>query len=135
MIRPFGKLILTVGAVAFLASPALAQGRGGFGMGGGAFFLMVPNVQKDMKLTWEQVGKVQNALSESREKHQDELQGLRDVPAEERMAKVAAVNKAMNDGIKKALSLSDEQSKRFDQISLQQRGLQAFLDPSVAGKL
>ena len=28
MIRPFGRLILTVGAVALLASPAWAQGRG-----------------------------------------------------------------------------------------------------------
>ena len=39
MMRPLGKLVLTLGALAVLASPAWAQargGRGGFGgMGGG----------------------------------------------------------------------------------------------------
>jgi len=138
MIRPFGRLILTVGAVALLASPALAQGqgRGGFGMmGGGAGFLRSPNVQKDMKLSEEQIGKVQDTLAASMEKHRDEFQALRDVPREERQAKTAALSKMINDEVKKGLSLSDEQSKRFEQIELQARGLQAYLDPTVAGKL
>jgi hypothetical protein len=140
MIRPFGRLILTVGALALLASPALAQqqkGRGGFGMGmgGGAAILRAPNVQKDLKLSEEQVGKVQDVLRESFEKHQGDLQGVRDLPAEERNAKMQAVGKAINDEVKKGLSLSDEQSKRFDQIVLQNRGLQAFADPAVAEKL
>ena len=40
MIRPLGKLVLTFGALALLASPAWAQGRG-FGMGGfGGGFLV-----------------------------------------------------------------------------------------------
>jgi len=56
------QVCLTLGALALLASPAWAQqGRGG-GMGGGAFFLMAPNVQKDLKLTDDQVGKVQDTL-------------------------------------------------------------------------
>src|SRR4051812_6725067 len=45
MMRSFGKLVLTLGSLALLASPAWAQGRGGFG-GGAAGFLMAPNVQK-----------------------------------------------------------------------------------------
>ena len=51
MMRPFsfGKLVLTLGTLALLASSAWAQGRGGFG-GGGAGFLMAPNVQKDLNL-------------------------------------------------------------------------------------
>ncbi len=61
MVRFFGKLVLTLGALALLASPAWAQGRGGFGRGGfgggAAAFLMAPNVQKDLKLTEAQVGK------------------------------------------------------------------------------
>jgi len=133
MLRPFGRLILTVGALAILASPAWAQGRGGFG--GGAFFLMSENVQKDMKLSADQVGKVQDVLSEVREKHQDEFAELRDAAPEERQAKMATLTRTINDEVKKGLSLSAEQSKRFDQISLQSRGIQAFSDPSVGAKL
>jgi len=140
MMHRFGKLVVTVGAVALLASPAWAQqqkgqGRGGFGFGGGAAFLMAPNVQKDLKLSEAQVAKVQDTLRDIREKHQDDLAGLRDASPEERQAKMQAYSKAVSDEAKKALSLSDEQSKRFDQISLQNRGLQAFLDPTIAEKL
>ncbi|MDR3634430.1 MAG: hypothetical protein P4L84_11545 [Isosphaeraceae bacterium] len=140
MIRPFGKFVLALGALALLASPAWAQaqkGRGGFGggFGGGPGFLMAPNVQKDLKLSDEQVGKVQETLREVREKHADDFQGLRDLSQKEREQKVASISKEVNDEVKKALSFSAEQSKRFDQISLQTRGLQAFVDPTVAEKL
>jgi Spy/CpxP family protein refolding chaperone len=137
MVRPLRKLVLTLGALALAAAPALAQqpkGRGGFGMmgmGGGPFFLMAENVQKDMKLSDEQVGKVQDTLRQIREKHADELQGLRDLDPQERPQKAASVTREMNDEVKKDLHLSAEQSKRFDQISLQTRGLMAFADPRV----
>ena len=64
MMNFFGKLVLTLGALAMLASPAWAQGRGGFG-GGAAGFLMAPNVQKDLKLTDTQVKKVQETFARS----------------------------------------------------------------------
>jgi len=135
MMRPFGKMVLTLGALALMASPAWAQGRGGFGMGGGAGILMAPNVQKDLKLSDDQVAKVQDTVREVAEKHRDDFGALRDASPEERVAKMATLNKTVGDEIKKALSFSDEQSKRYDQISLQARGLQAFADPAVAGKL
>src|SRR3954467_7441867 len=113
MIRPLGKLVLTMGALAILASPAMAQARKGagfgMGMGGGAQVLMAPVVQKDLKLSEEQVGKVQDVLRETREKHADDYQGLRDLEPAERNAKMAAIGKTVNDEVKKALSLSDEQ--------------------------
>jgi len=137
MTRPFGKLVLTLGALALLASPAWAQGRGRFGggFGGGAGFLMAPNVQKDMKLSEAQVGKVQDVLRETGEKHRDEFAALQDASQEERQTKMQAISKAISEEVKKALSLSEAQSKRYDQIALQQRGLQAFLDSSIATKL
>jgi hypothetical protein len=136
MMRPIGKFVLTLGALALLAAPAWAQqGRGGFMMGGGAGFLMAPNVQKDLKLSDTQVEKIQPTLRELREKHQDAFAALRDASPEERPAKVRALSKTFADDVKKALSLSDEQSKRFDQISLQMHGLQSFHDPVVAEKL
>jgi len=141
MMRLFGKFVLTFGALALLASPVLAQGqnkgqgRGGFGGGVGFFFLMAENVQKDMKLSSSQVDKIQETLRDVREKHQDDYAGLRDASPEERQAKMAAIRKTSAAEVKKGLDLSADQSKRFDQISLQQSGLQAFTDPDVAAKL
>src|SRR5262249_60976108 len=90
---------------------------------------------KDLKLSEEQIGKVRDTLQASREKHMDDFQGLRDASPEERVTKMASIRKAMNDEAKQGLSLSAEQSKRFDQIEIQSRGVQAFADPSVAEKL
>ena len=135
MMRTLGRSVLTIGALTLLASPALAQGRGGFGGGGGANFLRAPNVQKDMKLTEDQIGKVQDVLMSVREKHQDEMAALRDASPEERPAKMAELNKVMSEEIKKEMALTEEQTKRFDQISLQSRGLQAFMDPAIVSKL
>ncbi len=134
MMRFFGKFVLTLGALALLASPALAQGRGGFG-GGAAGFLMAPNVQKDLKLTDTQVKKVQETLREIRERHQDDYSALRDASPDVRWTKMATLNETVSDEVKNALSFSAEQSKRFDQIGLQAHGLQAFASPAVDEKL
>ncbi len=124
MMRFLDKLALTLGALALLASPAWAQGqgRGGFG-GGAAAFLMAPNVQKDLKLTDAQVRKVQESLREIRERHQGDYTALRDASPDVRSAKMATLNETVSDEVKKALSFSDEQSKRYDQISLQAHGV------------
>jgi hypothetical protein len=134
MMRFFAKLVLTLGTLALLASPVWAQGRGGFG-GGAAGFLMAPNVQKDLKLTDAQVRKVQETLREIRERHQVDYSALRDASADVRWEKMATLNETVSDEVKKALSFSDEQSKRFDQISLQAHGLQAFANRTVNEKL
>jgi hypothetical protein len=134
MICSFGKFVLTVSALACLVSPALAQGRGGFG-GGAAGFLMAPNVQRDLKLTDTQVRKVQETLREIRESHQDAYAALRDASSDVRWAKMAVLNETVNDQVKSALSFSPEQSRRFDQISLQAHGLLAFASRAVDEKL
>ena len=127
-------MVLTLGTLALLASPAWAQGRGGFG-GGGAGFLAAPNVQKDLKLNDAQVRKVQEILREIRERHQGDYSALRDASPDVRWAKMATLNETVSEEVKKALSFSAEQSKRFDQISLQAHGLQAFANPTVEQKL
>ena len=134
MMSFFGKLGLTLGALALLVSPALAQGRGGFG-GGAAGFLMAPNAQKDLKLTDAQVAKVQETLREIRQTHQADYSALRDASPDVRLAKMTTLNETVSDEVKKALSLSAEQSRRFDQISLQAHGLQAFANSTVEEKL
>ena len=134
MIRFFGKSVLTLSALALLASPALAQGRGAVG-GGAAGFLMAPNVQQDLKLTDTQVKKVEETLREIKERHQDEYAALRDASYDVRWAKMAVLNEMVCVEVKNALSLSAEQSPRFDQISLQAHGLLAFASRAVDEKL
>ena len=134
MMCSFGKLVLTLGALALLASPALAQGRGGSG-GGAAGFLMAPNVQKDLKLTDTQVKKIHETLREITERHQGEYSALRDASPDVRWTKVATLNETVSDEVKTALSFSTEQSKRFDQIGLQAHGLHAFASRCVDEKL
>ncbi len=134
MMRFFGNLVLTLSALALLVSPAWAQRRGGFG-GGAAWFLMAPNVQKDLKLTDAQVKKVQETLREIRERHQGDYSALRDASPDVRLAKMATLNESVSDEVKKALSFSAEQSKRYDQISLQAYGVQAFASSTVDDRL
>ena len=134
MIRFFGKSVLTLSALALLASPALAQGRGGSG-GGAAGFLMAPNVQRDLKLTDTQVKKIQETLREITERHQNEYSALHDASPDVRWTKVATLNETVSDEVKSTLSFSAEQSMRFDQICLQAHGLQAFATRCVDDKL
>jgi hypothetical protein len=134
MIRFFGKSVLTFGALALLASPAFAQGRGAVG-GGPAGFLMAPNVQQDLKLTDTQVKKVQETLREIKERHQEDYAALRDASHDVRWTKMAALNEMVCAEVKTALSLSDEQSRRFEQIGLQAHGLLAFGCRAVDEKL
>ena len=101
-------------------------GRGGRGMGGfrgaGGNTLMLlsqKSVQTELKLSDEQVKKVDEQL----EKQREAFASLRDLNREERQkASQAAV----------AEILKDDQLKRLKQISIQQRGGQALDDPEVA---
>ncbi|HEV3119062.1 MAG TPA: hypothetical protein VGY58_18555 [Gemmataceae bacterium] len=128
-----------LGLTALLASPAMAQrGRGGRGgMGGPAGLVNNKGVQKELKLTDEQVKKAEDALKTIREKHQEEFAGIRDLPQEERGEKFQALNKTVGEEQMKALSdiLSADQIKRLKQISLQTRGAQAFNDAEVQKEL
>lgn len=134
MIRFFGKSVLTFSALVLLASPALAQGRGSAG-GGAAGFLMAPNVQQDLKLTDTQVKKVQETLQEIKERHTEAYTALRDASHDVRWTKMAVLNEMVCVEVKNALSFSAEQSRRFDQISLQAHGLLAFASRAVDEKL
>lgn len=131
--RAFARLVLTATMLAGMTSGAWAQGFGGGG--GGAFVVMAPNVQKELKFTDEQSGKVRETVMDIGSKYRDQFMAVRDLPESERPAKMRELSKSLTDDIKKALSLSEEQTKRYDQIVLQQRGLQAFVDPELQSKL
>ena len=124
------------GAVLMISGSAQAQGfrGGGFGMGGYAL-LSNKSVQQELKLSDDQAEKatkvVEEALAKSRAKSQDLS------PEDRRGEKGAEIRRAASDEIKAGVKdlLKTEQTKRLDQIVLQQRGLQAFTDPEIQSKL
>ena len=116
----------------FASSVALAQppfggpfgGRGNVGM-----LLRQESVQKELKISDDQLKKVEDLSEQMRDKFQDAF-GLE---GEERTKKIQELRKENE----KALSeiLKPEQWKRLKQISYQQQGAMAFADPDVAKAL
>jgi uncharacterized protein YajQ (UPF0234 family) len=138
------KAALAFGVVAILASPVMAQGRGGFGggmgmgMGGPANLLANPGVQKELKLSPEQVEKATALATSTREKMTEMRSALEGLEGQERMTKQTELMKPITEENTKKIKgfLKDEQYTRLTQIDLQQRGVAgALADKELAKKL
>ncbi|CAN5469696.1 hypothetical protein BH10PLA2_BH10PLA2_31580 [soil metagenome] len=133
--RCLSKCLLVIGVAALIASPAVAQerrggGRGGFGAGG-----LVNNeaVQKELKLSPDEVTKGKEALQGITEKYQEEFAKLRELDQEERQAKMRELQPKQAEETYAALEKvwKPEQVKRLKQIGVQTGGLQAFTSPAA----
>jgi hypothetical protein len=125
-------IVLAVLAILLAAPGAWAQrpaGRGPGGFGEGLMLVGQESVQQELKLSEEQVKKVDEYLAKQRET----FSGLRDLSREERQQKLAELGKAGR-GTLDAI-LDETQRTRLRQITLQQRGARAFADPQVAEAL
>jgi hypothetical protein len=132
------KAALAFGMIAILAGPAMAQGRGGMGMGGGpANLLGNASVQKELKLDDAQIAKATELATATREKMMALRDQLTDLQGQERFTKQAELAKPINEAALKSASafLKPEQVKRLTQIEIQQRGANALSDPVIAKKL
>lgn len=129
--RTFAKTMLAFGAVALMAAPAWAQGqgRGGFGMGGGAFLLTNKSVQKELKVSGEQAEKLNTFATETMAKNRERFANAKDLSTEERQAKNREAQAELTKGL--ADVLKPEQVKRFRQLELQTVGVAAFGMPRV----
>jgi hypothetical protein len=127
------KLFLALGVVALVSTPVFAQGRGGFGRGGGSIGTLAQNksVQEELKLDKDAVTKVDEALKKVNEDLKDDVAKIRDRNAsqEDRAAARKKVGEAQEKALKSALS--EKQFARLVQIQLQQRGLAIFEDEKV----
>jgi hypothetical protein len=124
------KLALAIGAVALLASPALAQpGRGFGGMGGPGMLIRVEKVQKDLGLDKDAAKKATDALDKVREDNRAEFAKLRDASPEERTAIFKKINEANDKALKDVLT--EKQLKRLKQIEHQVQGLRMFQNEDV----
>jgi hypothetical protein len=132
--RSISKWLLVVGVAALIASPVMAQGRrGGGGFGGPGALINMEPVQKELKLTEDQVTKAKETVQATREKFQDEFAKLQDLDQSERFPKMAEINAKMTEETYTALAKDwkPEQVKRLKQLGVQQGGLQAFMSPAV----
>ena len=132
------RTVMGLSLVALIAGPAAAQGRGGFGRGGGlAQLLGNASVQKELKLDDSQTEKAKALTEKVNEEMREKRQGLQDLSQEERQTKMQEINRESNAMVMKEAGefLKPEQITRLHQISHQVRGAMAFSDPEVAKKL
>jgi hypothetical protein len=123
-----------------MATPAMAQGRGGSGFGGRAGLSMLlsnASVQDELKLDDSQKEKARDFAEKSMEKMRaarEELQGLEQ---EERGKRVREIMAESNASARKAAAeiLKPEQIKRLEGIELQVAGANAFEEESLQKKL
>jgi hypothetical protein len=125
------RLILPIVMAVLVAVPVLSQfgpGRGGFG-GPGAL-LARKEVHKELKLTDEQIKKVDAHTQKNREKMQELFQAGDKEKAQEGMKEIATETEKF---IKETLNA--DQQKRLKQIQRQQMRAAAFTDEETAKEL
>lgn len=123
-------------------------GPGGFGMfgrgpGGGdqTFRLLTrAEVQEELELVDDQKEKLKAIADQMREKMQKEFSGIRDIPQEERRAKMEEMQKKAETWAQEARKQIEEillphQLDRLHEISIQVRGIGALLDSRVQDDL
>ncbi len=122
------KGALTLCLMVGLMAAAQAQGpqRGGPGPGG---LLMNPDVKRELKLTDDQLTKLQDALGKVQDKHKDDFARFREMSNDERQKVIRSISEDYNKAV--AGVLDEKQMKRFKQIQWQIAGVGALEDPEV----
>lgn len=147
-------LVGAIATSAFAQPPGGGRTRGGFGGGPGmgrpqSALNLAANaaVQKELAATEEQIAKLKTLSDEARAELREgmgRVEGLRDLPEEERRAKFAEMAAKQAEAARKveekykpklAEVLDAKQVERLNQIALQAAGTQAYADPAVAKAL
>jgi hypothetical protein len=134
--RSFLGFVLALSLCAVLAGGASAQGgrRGMFGRGG-LQMLRIPEVQKELKMTPEQIGKIDAKQETVRQGVQDAFQGnnIFQMSTEDRQKAMDKVQDVQNKAV--ADILDPTQQKRFHQLELQLQGPNAISRKDVGDEL
>ncbi len=95
--------------------------------------LVQPSVQKELKLSTEQLVEIRPVLARVRQKYTEQYDKIQEMEWEDRKEKEAAFVNIFSEEVHKGVAtiLKPEQHKRLGQIELQQRWLYAFFDPNV----
>lgn len=117
-------LCLTVGLMA--AAHAQAPQRGDPGPAG---LLMNPDVKRELKLTDDQITKLQDSLGKLQDKFKDDFTKFRQMSNDERRKLLRSFTESYNKAV--ASVLDEKQMKRFQQIQWQLAGVGALEDPDA----
>jgi hypothetical protein len=102
-------------------------------------FIMLRNksVQQELKATPEQAGKLDALFRDMLARFRKDFAQLNDMPQKDRRPKYLELQQALRDDLSKKLAetLELEQIRRFEQIDVQQAGLDAFYITRVQGAL
>lgn len=119
--------------LALMVAPLLASAAPAQGLGGPARLLWIEGVQKELKLTADQVKQGKQISQDIQNKHAKDFGALKELKGDELKKKVAELRKQTaqeaEDGLAKVLKPA--QRNRLKQINLQILGVQAFGDAGV----
>lgn len=121
-------ILVSLAAIVMSGHPLLAQGTD-VGLNGPLALLQLPQVRKELKLSDDQQEKLFPLIRTLHEKHRGDYKRLRALGSEER--KQAGRNLVESDFVALAAALTPTQVERLRQILLQDRGAEAFTDPTV----
>jgi Spy/CpxP family protein refolding chaperone len=105
----------------------------GFGMGGGFGLLMMPEVQKELNITEQQMQQIGQLMAQQREQMQALMQQMRDATPEQRQQLMQQAMQKWDEGIGKILQPA--QKTRLRELQLQAEGASALARPDVAKEL
>jgi Spy/CpxP family protein refolding chaperone len=129
--RVLAKLLAVLTAGTFVAAdkPTLKIENQPMGGPPPLFLLQQKDVQKELKLTSDQISRVKEAF----DKQKQETQGLRELQGDARQERVRELMRADQKTMHEILQ--PDQQKRLGQIMLQEQGAPAFAHPRVAREL
>lgn len=130
------KFFLAAGAVFLMGSPCLGQSESvplGGNLNGYDWLVLNESVQKELKLTDEELVKAKEIIHEVRRKHRAEMEALRDAAPDSRGKKMLALFQANGAEVLSRLEglLKPEQIQRLKQIKVQRAGFAAFTDKEI----
>lgn len=129
-------LVAALAVAAGLAWGQSASAQGmmrGMGPMAGLGILRSDEAKAELKLTDEQSDKIGSMLEEMRASMMERFQSLQDVPEGERQEKAQSMMRELGADVKKQLQgvLDKDQYARYEQISLQAMGVEAFNQEEV----
>ncbi len=92
-----------------------------------------PDVQKELKLSEDQLSKLRDALNKMMEKHRDDFAKFQQLSPEEQQKKMMAINEEHNKAV--AGVLDAKQWKRYKQIQWQLDPIGSLQDPDLQKEL
>jgi len=105
----------------------------GFGMGGGFGLLMMPEVQRELGITEQQLQQIGQLMMQQREQMQALMPQMRDATPEQRQKMMEQATQKWDEGISKILQPG--QKSRLRELQLQAEGAMALRRSDVAKEL